>query len=96
MKHYPQLPQMINFPSKLANSLMATGFISQEQIDAIFRITDPISCSSRLLQEVRNMLDIHKDHPLIQRKWMERFCDVLRKQNTPTLFQLAELFMPDE
>ena len=92
MKYYPDLPQMVNFSSRLAESLMHAGFVSQEQVDVIIKESNStINCASRLLKEVKHMLLIYKEHHQKLREWMIKFCDVLREQNTRTLTELAEL-----
>ncbi len=98
MKHYPQIPQMVDFPSDLANSLVAAGFITKKQTDAIVKETGgppSINFTFKLLQKVKIMMCVCKNDPQKIREWMIKLCSVLKEQDTASLSELAELLMRD-
>ena len=90
VNHFDDLVEVVTFPLSLAQGLRRAKLVPQQAVDSILNSKEPQDLiNTRLLKEVRNLLEVSKKHPELLRTLIIALCQVLSDQDNPVLSLIA-------
>ena len=91
VNHFHDLVKVVTFPLSLAQGLRRANLVPQQAVDSILNSKEPqdLVNVTKLLKEVRNLLEVSKKHPEQLKTRIVTLCQVLSEQDNPVLSLIA-------